>query len=977
MKREHQQGKIANRVIAICILFALILSLGLNQTAIASKTLADQLKTDSQYGVSFDYTTNYSYSSKLSEYKEKGYTPANISEKIDIPAVKFSASQKQPQILSEYKGKNNVLLWNEDNEYIEWNINVPVEGLYSLQVTYCAYNDNSTDIIRAVSINGEIPFDKAANVLLTRRFRNDGEPKINNSGDQVRPGVEQLIEWQTITLYDNALQFSQPLQFYFKQGINTIKLQCIDEPVVLESISLCVEKNPTPYSEVAREYSSKGYKSADKEIYFEAENSVLYTNSSILRMLSDSDPLTSPNKSGNIVMNVIGATGWQNGGSAATWGFYVDEPGLYKMALRVKQNYREGLPSYRRIEIDNNVPFEEFENYKFLFSQSWRTEVLSNEEGQPYEVFLDKGNHTIKMSVAQGELSAVQDIITADSLKLSKILLKIRMITGQTPDYNYDYELDKNIPDLMDDLKSLQNNMKLMMNIIEKASESKPSMYYQLEGMIKQLEKLIEDPYYIPRRLNDINSTLTTYGQWIISFQQHPLMIDYFKIVPIDYKVENKQSSFLQRTKVSIINFLLSFVKDYDNITSAADSDIKTDIVLDVWIGRGKDWGTLLKQMADESFTPKTGIGVNLNILPAGQLNAGSVNAMLLAIASGTAPDVGLGTPTNSIGEFAIRNALYDIEKYSDFKQISSRFYEEMFLPMTYNGGVFGLPETMNFKLIVYRKDILSELGMSIPNTWDELYNHLIPVLYQNNMQFYLPGGEAGYDMFLYQLGGDYYNKNADASALDTPQAYQAFKEFCEMYTLYGVPITASFFNRFRTGEMPIGIADYVAYMQIVSAAPELKGRIGIAVLPGHLQDDGTINRTHTSITGESAMIMQQSEHPDEAWEFLKWWTDQEVQQEFGNEIESTMGQAARWNTANIEAFYNLPWLRNDAEIIKKSYEQIAQLPVVFGGYFTSRHINNAFNRTVVSKQDPRDSLEQAVKDINRELRRRRESMDK
>ena len=151
----------------------------------------------------------------------------------------------------------------------------------------------------------------------------------------------------------------------------------------------------------------------------------------------------------------------------------------------------------------------------------------------------------------------------------------------------------------------------------------------------------------------------------------------------------------------------------------------------------------LLKQMADEDFTPKTGIGIRLNILPAGQLGAGSVNAMLLAISSGRAPDVGLATSTNSIGEFALRNAVVDLSGLEGFAEVRERFLPELFIPMTYQDGIYGLPETMKFTALLYRKDILSELGLSLPETWEDLYDKIIPVLYQNNMQFYIPAAEG------------------------------------------------------------------------------------------------------------------------------------------------------------------------------------------------------------------------------------------
>lgn len=77
-------------------------------------------------------------------------------------------------------------------------------------------------------------------------------------------------------------------------------------------------------------------------------------------MTSDGDPKTSPQKTGSVVMNVLGGTAWQSGNSAVTWQVEVPQSGLYRLALRLKQDYREGLPSYRRIEVDGQVPFKEW-----------------------------------------------------------------------------------------------------------------------------------------------------------------------------------------------------------------------------------------------------------------------------------------------------------------------------------------------------------------------------------------------------------------------------------------------------------------------------------------------------------------------------------------------------------------------------------------------------------------------------------------
>ena len=72
--------------------------------------------------------------------------------------------------------------------------------------------------------------------------------------------------------------------------------------------------------------------------------------------------------------------------------------------------------------------------------------------------------------------------------------------------------------------------------------------------------------------------------------------------------------------------------------------------------------------MADESFTSETDLH-KYECSPPSQLEAGSVNALMLAISSGRAPDVALGVGASSPVEFAIREAVYDLSKFEDFKK--------------------------------------------------------------------------------------------------------------------------------------------------------------------------------------------------------------------------------------------------------------------------------------------------------------------
>ncbi|NMA83971.1 MAG: extracellular solute-binding protein, partial [Epulopiscium sp.] len=361
-----------------------------------------------------------------------------------------------------------------------------------------------------------------------------------------------------------------------------------------------------------------------------------------------------------------------------------------------------------------------------------------------------------------------------------------------------------------------------------------------------------------------------------------------------------------------------------------------------------------------------------LNVLPAGQLGAGSVNTLMLSITSGRAPDVALGVEYKSPVEFAFRDAVVDLTQFADYKEVEERFYPSIMIPYAHDGGIFALPETMDFTVLFYRKDIVKELGLRLPNTWEDVYQEILPKLYENSMNFCYSQLNS-LPPLLFQHGGNFYKNGGTMSGLDSAEAYQAFKQWTELYTNYGIPAEANFFTRMRNGDMPMGVANYALYVQMSTSAPELYGRWDIAPIPGTVRKDGTVDRSVGSIAAQAGVIMEQSTHKEEAWEFLKWWTSEETQTRYGRELEALLGVEARWNTANKNAFENLPWDKNHLSVIKNQLDEAKEQPIVLGGYFTTRHIENAWNRVVLGNENVRDSLEQAVKDINKELRSKQE----
>lgn len=955
-------------LLIISLIAAQVFSLNISA---ASETLNEMFASEKE-PVVFDYDDLDDYAGALQSFTEQGYTAPQNVQRASVESTAFDFGGAAPKYY-DIDGRN-MFLWDESIVNISCKVDVSEDGLYTFGFVYSAVTDSGADILRGMRVDGKYPYQECSSISLPRKWYNERSVTVNSAGDEIAPIMSQLSDVQDSALYDGSGRYSEPLQIYLSKGTHTFSFEYLSMSVYVSSFFLDTYAQPKAYADYSSDFSSNSSELEPQS--FEAENSIAFTNDSVLNMTSDGDPLCSPISRGKTVMNTVGGSTGSDAGSSVTFNFEVNKTGLYKIAFRVLQNYRDGLPTYRMIEIDGAVPFEELKVYSFYNEDDWRNEVLSDENGNPYLFYLEEGSHTLTMTNVQGSYYPLTKILESDARTLSDLLLKIRQITGTDPDYNYDYKLGEKIPELTSTFTALKENMQYMMDLLNDIAKQETAKYNELKNMMSQITKIENDLFKLPRKLSELDTIVSQYSSWMVQFIDSPLKIDYVDLLDPDAMVKSKHSNFFQSFYTTLVNFAYSFTKDYNNI-STSDGDGEVTQTINVWVSRGTNWATIIKRLCDDSFTQQTNIGVKMNIVTSGQLNAGSVNTLLLSIASGNAPDVCLGVATTSVGEFAMRDVLTDISQLDGYEELVNSTYPNMMVPHEYKGKVYGFPETINFWVTIYRKDILSDLELALPDTWEELNRDMLPTLLKNNMEFYLPisNGWSLYPTLLYQYGGTLYNEDKTMSNLDTPEAFAAFDDLCNFVKKYGYSTAANFFNRFRSGEMPIGIADMTVYMQILTAAPELSGRWGIAPIPGHESEDGTINRACLSCADTSLMLVNNGNNrTDASWEFVKWWMSADTQISFGSLIESSMGTSARWNSANKEAFFSMAWDKEDAETIAVCFDNIENVPVVMGGYYTNRFINNAYNRTAISKvMDARDALEDAYEEINAELERKRQ----
>ena len=87
------------------------------------------------------------------------------------------------------------------------------------------------------------------------------------------------------------------------------------------------------------------------------------------------------------------------------------------------------------------------------------------------------------------------------------------------------------------------------------------------------------------------------------------------------------------------------------------------------------------------------------------------------------------------------------------------------------------------------------------------------------------------------------------------------------------------------------------------------------------------------------------------------------------------IGSAARYPTANLQAFEQLPWPIKDYLMLKEQREKAVGIPTVPGDYIVGRHIDNAFRAVLNSSVSPQDALYHYHLKINEEITRKRNEL--
>lgn len=915
-----------------------------------------------------------SYEEYKASYKNAEYPDETV--KIDVTEYDVENSSENVKLLENYKGKDYAVETGESGK-VTFKFNVSEAGFYNLRLDYVpTESQTTTNIERTLYVNGEVPFSEARNLSMSKRWASeyteqaDGKLRfeLDANGNEIRPDKNVEYVWQEYVFYDYNGYYSEPLVLYFEEGENTIAFESTRHGAIFADIELFKYDAPKSYEDVMAEYEKKGYKNATGEpIYIDAETPTAVSSNSIYPDYDSVSSFTEPQSAKATIRNMIGTA---SAGQWLEYDFYVEESAVYTLMFRFRQN-SQAAPVSRKLVIDGEVPYDMAEAVKFEFGENWQT-AAAGDGDREFKVYLEKGHHTLRIEVSLGEVGEMIRSATEIQSAFNADYLEILRLTGASPDEYRNYGFSRVMPHVMRDLVDQANALYAIVDALKEGGQLSQDIS-TLTQIADRAYKMGTDESQIAKNLDGLKSDMSTLASWVSGMASQGLAIDYIRVQSPEAEIPKAEAGFFAGAWFEIQKFISSFYVDYNSLSdTGSDKNETKESPVEVWTASSRDQAQIIKNLASESFTTGEKIPVNVKLVIGGTL--------LPSILAGIGPDVALdgmtstntaiANTTGSIVDYAVRGSIIPLQNLEGFEDVKARFPSEAFQPISLYGDVYGIPTSLDWNMMFYRKDILATLDVDIPETWDDIMA-LVPELQFNNMEVGLMHDTSAYAMYIFQNGGQFWADEGMRVNFDSNTSLEAFEYMSNMFTQYSLPYAYDPLNRFKTGEMPLFTSSYIMYNTITVYATEIAGLWGFTAMPGTYDDDGNLNRSTVGSVDAVCMI-KDCENVDNAWKFIKWYTDKDCQVDLSNELITLLGESGFRAVANLDAIKELQWKEDDRNALLEQIKDVKCLPQYPGSYFISRYVTFATNNAYNEGADPVEQMLGYVSAINKEISRKR-----
>ncbi len=297
-------------------------------------------------------------------------------------------------------------------------------------------------------------------------------------------------------------------------------------------------------------------------------------------------------------------------------------------------------------------------------------------------------------------------------------------------------------------------------------------------------------------------------------------------------------------------------------------------------------------------------------------------------------------------------------------------------------GKTFGLPIRGHPQMLFYRKDLLDQAGVQPPTTWDELVTVAEAVQTKTGVPgvaMYYGKGNGQQNLFLWMnylwgRGADLFTEDYSQTRFTEPAAIEATQAYLDLLLKHKVAAPGSVqfvegdaVNSVAQGNAAMVMVWWWVYSVLTGDKSTLKAeQVGFAPMPKYA--DGQPVSYALSLPFAISALSKQK---DAAWEFMKWVSRPELEQECAIDKSDP-------NTADIVVVHTQSFLDpkvNEANhglhaVAARSLEGSRILPQLKEWPQIATTLENKISELATGSQPVQEGLEQAAQDIDRILRR-------
>jgi multiple sugar transport system substrate-binding protein len=290
----------------------------------------------------------------------------------------------------------------------------------------------------------------------------------------------------------------------------------------------------------------------------------------------------------------------------------------------------------------------------------------------------------------------------------------------------------------------------------------------------------------------------------------------------------------------------------------------------------------------------------------------------------------------------------------------------------TPDGDVYGIPINGNIQLYFYRKDLLSETGMDVPDTWDEVTRFAQQVNDPPDTYGYairtIPGW-WDFGTYINSYGKNYIEFDTEAEAwevnLDTEAGHKALNTWLDLGWNYGPPNLA---DMGQSQLISLMLSGKLAQIPLVGVAAEhmqnpeesvVVDKVGAAVNPGSTPD---MRATMSGIWIMGIPHNLPKDRKSNAYDFLTWFLEKDVQKGY---LEAGGVPVRRDVYAEAAGDPEQGWYLGpmaDSTPYIKPVIRIKEAPQI------NEVLSRRLNQAVIEEITPDEALEEMAKEIHKIL---------